>query len=244
MIVLAAGLAGAVAGAIHVVSGADHLAAVAPLATAGRRRAWRAGMGWGLGHAGGVAVMAAAAFALRAALPLEALSSWSERLVGITLIGIGLWALGRALRAARAKRGADVGHEHLHAEEGLPPGARGSGHGRPHAHRHTHGGIAHAHEHRHGRLRAAPLVGLLHGTAGGGHVVGVLPALALPSPAAAVGYLMGFGIGTVGVMTLFAAFVGVASTRFAMAGSRAWAGLLGTCGAASVAVGAFWLLPS
>lgn len=232
MIVLAVALAGLLAGTIHVVAGADHLAAVAPLAAAGRRRAWRAGAGWGLGHAGGVAVVAAAAFALRAAVPLEALSSWSERLVGLTLIGIGVWALGRAFRTARRKGGADTDHEHLHAPDE-------SGH--THAHWHVHGGIAHAHEHRHGRSRAAALVGLLHGTAGGGHVVGVLPALALPTRGAALGYLVGFGVGTIAAMTLFATFVGAAGTRFALAGPRAWAGLLGGCGAASIVIGAFWL---
>jgi len=46
---LAATLAGLAAGLIHVLSGPDHLAAVAPLA-GGRGRAWRAGFLWGLGH--------------------------------------------------------------------------------------------------------------------------------------------------------------------------------------------------
>jgi hypothetical protein len=183
-----------------------------------------------------VAVVAAAAFALRAVVPHESLASWSERLVGLTLIAIGVWALGRAFRIARGKA-SDLDHEHLHA-----PGDE-DGHDDVHAHAHFHGGILHTHDHRHARARAASLVGLLHGTAGAGHVLGVLPALALPTRASALGYLIGFGLGTIVVMTLFAAFVGAAGTRLAELGSRAWSGLLGACGAASIVVGAFWLTP-
>ena len=93
----AALLAGLTAGLIHVLSGPDHLAAVAPLA-GGRGRAWRAGFLWGLGHSGGVLAVGLLALALRGALPIDALSSWSERIVGVTLVGIGLWGFTRVLR--------------------------------------------------------------------------------------------------------------------------------------------------
>ena len=83
---LAATLAGLTAGLIHVLSGPDHLAAVAPLA-GGRRRAWHAGFLWGLGHSGGVLAVGLLTLALRGALPIDALSSWSERIVGVTPIG-------------------------------------------------------------------------------------------------------------------------------------------------------------
>jgi hypothetical protein len=69
--------AGLVAGALHVLSGPDHLAAVAPLAadsTAGR---WRAGFSWGIGHTGGVLVVGLLAVLLRGLLPLDSISSWS-----------------------------------------------------------------------------------------------------------------------------------------------------------------------
>ncbi len=43
--------AGLVAGFVHVLSGPDHLAAIAPYAVDGKSRAWRTGVRWGLGHA-------------------------------------------------------------------------------------------------------------------------------------------------------------------------------------------------
>jgi hypothetical protein len=209
VIVFVVALAGVMAGAIHVLAGADHLAAVVPLAVADRRPAWRAGLRWGLGHAGGVTIVALLAFGLREVVPLETLTSWSERMVGVTLIAIGAWALTGARRTPRQRDGA-----------------------RPHAPVHTHG-----------RQRAAIFVGLLHGTAGGSHILGVIPVLALPTRAAALGYLTGFGAGTVVAMALFASVVGAVSARFALAGPRAWAGFLRGCGATSIAVGVFWLAP-
>jgi NAD(P)-dependent dehydrogenase (short-subunit alcohol dehydrogenase family) len=46
-------LSGVVAGVFHVLSGPDHLAAVAPLAASDRGRSVRAGWTWGAGHASG-----------------------------------------------------------------------------------------------------------------------------------------------------------------------------------------------
>lgn len=236
MILLAVAAAGLLAGTIHVLAGADHLAAVAPLAASDRRRGWRVGLHWGMGHAGGVTIVALLAFGLREALPLASLTEWSERLVGVTLIGIGVWALTGALAAVRrAAPSSEAAHDHVHEPEDDPVA------GEPHAHWHIHGGVAHAHVHRHGRPRTALWVGLLHGMAGGGHVLGVIPALALPTRAAAVLYLAGFGTATIAAMTAFASLAGLAGLRLAWAGPRAWAGLLAACGLASIVVGAGWL---
>src|SRR5687768_5046354 len=96
-------LTGAVAGFFHVLSGPDHLAAVAPLAAADRERGWVAGWTWGIGHAAGVVAVALLAVLLRDALPpIETLSAVSERIVGAALIAVGLWALGRSTRLRHA----------------------------------------------------------------------------------------------------------------------------------------------
>ena len=83
-------ITGAVAGFFHVLSGPDHLAAVAPLAVEDGRRGWLAGWTWGIGHASGVVVVAVLAVLLREMLPIASLSGWSERMVGVALIGIGI----------------------------------------------------------------------------------------------------------------------------------------------------------
>ncbi len=52
-----AAITGLIAGMIHVWSGPDHLAAIAPLAVRTPRRAWAPGARWGMGHSAGVAVI-------------------------------------------------------------------------------------------------------------------------------------------------------------------------------------------
>jgi hypothetical protein len=218
--------AGLLAGLVHVVSGPDHLAAVAPLAAEGRGRRWAAGFFWGVGHTGGVWVVGALAFFLREFIPVELLSHWSERLVGVVLVGIGLWGFRR------------VFCHRLHAHEHVHGGER-------HVHVHLHDAeTAHAHEvsstHRH--THAALAVGGLHGLAGTSHLLGVLPALALPTLAASAAYIGAFGAGSILAMTLFSTVVGTLAGRFSLGGARVYRGLLAALSTAAVGVGVVWLL--
>jgi len=95
-----AALTGLGVGAAHVLIGPDHLAAVAPLASGDPRRGAAVGARWGLGHSGGVALVALAARFVLESASIEALSSWSERLVGVALIGLGAWGFYRSMRRA------------------------------------------------------------------------------------------------------------------------------------------------
>lgn len=226
--ILAALLTGLLAGFVHVLAGPDHLAAVAPLAAEDRARGVRTGARWGLGHAAGVVLVGLIALLLRSALPLEALSGWSERLVGVVLIGIGLWGGRRALRLAV--------HVHEHEHDGDR-----------HQHIHVHGpqGL-HAHDgpEAHSHAHAAFGIGVLHGLAGSAHFLGVLPALALPTMAASVAYVAAFGAGSVAAMAAFAGVIALLATRFSAAGTRgtrAYRALLVTLSAAAVCVGFVWL---
>lgn len=91
-------LAGLAAGLLHVFSGPDHLAAIAPLAADGDRGQWKAGLQWGIGHTTGVLLIALLLLLLREQLPLDAISSNSERIVGALLIAVGSWGIWRAMR--------------------------------------------------------------------------------------------------------------------------------------------------
>jgi hypothetical protein len=100
--------AGLAAGLLHVFSGPDHLAAVAPLAlrenSAGKAGRFRveglaSGLQWGVGHTAGVLLIAALLLFLKEKLPLDAISAYSERIVGLSLIAIGCWGAWKATRA-------------------------------------------------------------------------------------------------------------------------------------------------
>jgi hypothetical protein len=211
-------LTGALAGFFHVLAGPDHLAAVAPLAIDDRRHGWFAGWTWGIGHASGVVVVAALAVLLRDLLPpVERISAWGEQIVGIALIVLGFWALRKSARVRPAPHvhGATA-HNHLHVQAG-PGWIRR---------------IGHAH--------ASFCLGVLHGVAGTSHFVGVLPALALPTRAAAMTYIAAFGIGTVAAMTAFAAAAGRlgAATHH----PRAYRMIMTSAAAAAMVVGSWWLM--
>lgn len=200
-------LAGLVAGMVHVLSGPDHLAAIAPFAVADRARSWKTGVRWGVGHSAGVLGVGLLLLVARHALPIDVLSARGELAVGLALLGIGVWGI----RAARLR------HDHP---------------GDPHHH----------HGHRHGR--AAFAVGTLHGFAGSSHLLGIVPALALPSDALAGAYLLCFGIGSVAAMGTFASSVAWIAGRPIAGGAGAQRALLGLSSVIATAVGGFWILSS
>ena len=202
---------GTALGALHVLSGPDHLAAIAPLASItpkaniftpqaniGGARAWRIGLRWGLGHSGGVLLVALAALFLRDVLPIDALSSASERLVGLVLIGLGAWGFYRLMGTGVEARPA-----------------------------------AHAH--------AAFAVGTLHGLAGSSHLLGVLPAVAQSTRVAALVYLGGFALGTIAAMAAFASGVGWVAQRADSSRVPFQRKLCGATSALAIGVGVYWL---
>jgi hypothetical protein len=209
-------VAGMFAGAVHVLSGPDHLAAIAPLASDGGRHHWRAGALWGFGHSSGVLIVGVLALLFKDWLPVDALSSWSEWVVGFTLVAIGLWGFQRAL-GSRVKT-------------------------QPH----QHGSVTHAHAHVHAppHSHAAFGVGILHGFAGSSHFIAVLPALALPSLSSSLGYLTGYGVGTVAAMSVFASAVGFVASRANRSGPAATRWLLSGCSAAAMITGIAWIAMS
>lgn len=219
-------LTGLVAGAVHVVSGPDHLTAVAPLAVRRPQRAWLPGLRWGLGHSAGVALVGFLSLCLHDLIPVDLLSSWGERLVGVMLFGIGLWALRNALKH-------NV-HTHEHEHDG-------DRHVHFHAHGHRHG---HGRETTHHHTHAAFGIGTLHGLAGSSHFLGVLPALAFPTKLQAASYLVAYGVGTVVAMAGFSWGMGLIAARFETRGAKLYRNLLGACAVAAMGVGCFWLATS
>ena len=219
-------LTGILAGIIHVWTGPDHLTAVAPLAVRRPQRAWVPGVRWGFGHSAGVAVVGLLSLMLRNLIPVDWLSSWGERLVGVMLFGIGLWALHHAFK--------NKIHAHEHEHDGE---------------RHVH---FHTHHHGHAPEKAAPHrhthaafgIGTLHGLAGSSHFLGVLPALALPTTTQAVAYIAAFGAGTVLAMTLFSWGIGWLALRLTDQGAIFYRRLMTGCGVAALGVGVFWMVTS
>ena len=218
--VLAVLISGVLAGAVHVATGPDHLAALLPLSVGRRLRAFGTGARWGVGHSAGVLLVGLLAVALRHRLDLEVVGAWGEGLVGVVLIAIGTLGVRRALRVEI--------HAHPHAHQ---PGASPD---HVHLHAHLSGREGHLHDH------TAFAAGTMHGVAGTAHLLGVLPAVALPGWGAGV-YLGSFALGTILAMGSFAALVGEGSARLSGDVPRLVQRLLLGASATTVAVGVAWL---
>ena len=210
-------LSGILAGFIHVLSGPDHIAAVAPIAVDRAGKRWRTGAIWGIGHTAGVWIVGLGAYLLRESLPTQTLSIASERLVGIVLIGIGIWAGRKALRHKV--------HTHTHEHAGTA---------HTHIHIHIHARQTHSHSHATGGI------GVLHGIAGSSHLFGVLPALGLPTWGDTFTYLIAFGFSSILAMSGFAWILGEMVKRLAHR-FDVYRWILGGSATLAVVVGCVWL---
>jgi hypothetical protein len=202
----------------------DHIAAVSSIAA---RRTHvgdivKHGLTWGLGHTLTLFIFAGAAILLGRAIP-EAIAQSIEGAVGIMLVGLGAHVLWRLWH--------DRVHFHRH----------GHGDGTVHFHAHSHARettphVRAAHIHEHGFRWRTLLVGLMHGMAGSAALL-VLTVSQASSPAAGLGYVALFGIGSMIGMGALSAVIAVpiaASARW-----LTWAnhGLQGAVGLVTVAIG-------
>jgi high-affinity nickel-transport protein len=192
---------------------ADHVVAIATIVSRERSVAGSAliGVAWGVGHTVTVMVVGTAIIMFGVVIPPR-LGMSMEFAVGIMLVLLGVLTLtgvGRVARAAHA--GVPAGreldlHDHLHTHGDYV-----------HRHPHGHGPGAHGHTDEHtplARLDRSGLgrivlydwlrpfvVGLVHGLAGSAAVALMILSI-IREPVAALGYLLLFGLGTIGGMML------------------------------------------
>ena len=192
---------GFVLGLRHALD-ADHLAAVSTFASE-EKNIWRSsliGVYWGLGHTTALLVFGMAIAIFRLAVPTR-LSQVLEFLVGVMLVVLGLNVI-RKLRKEQAI------HAHTHTHDGVA-----------HSHLHIHLGEAahpavpdgaeHAHRHHSLRMGGRPfIVGVVHGLAGTAAlmllVIGAIPSLLL-----ALGYVLIFGVGSIGGMMVISMLMSI-----------------------------------
>lgn len=133
--------------------------------------------------------------------------------------------------------GADVSPGHASHAPRIPGRTRRGHHlvRTPHVHVHVHVGAGRdRHQHPHSILG----FGLVHGLAGAGHLLGVLPSLAM-GQGAAVAYLGAFLGGGLAAMSAFAFLAG------RVVRDEAWVPrALGLAGATSMVIGAAWIVTS
>lgn len=195
---------------------ADHIAAMtafigpAPKLRAAASYAAR----WAAGH--GFILLGVGALAIGFRVDPGRLGDWGDRIVGATLILIGLWSVRRAFRL----------HVHSHAHED----------GTVHAHAHSHaGGPGHVHRH------VPTVMGLLHGLAGSGAVVVAIPAALAASEALAALFLLCFGVGVAMSMLAYALGLAVLIRRRGAPSLGFQRTLSAAAGVANLLIGILWM---
>lgn len=198
---------------------ADHVAAVAALATgtSSLRGMCRLAAGWGTGHTVTILVLGSIAVALGASLP-EGSAMMLERTVGVALVLLGLDVLRRGFER-RA-------HVHVHHHED----------GQAHLHLHVHEADTHDHDHAPVPVTRALAMGTLHGMAGSA----ALLLLVLPgagSALEAIATLAVFGIGSVAGMLVFSMAL-ACPLRLATRGEGTMVAMEGVLATVTILVGA------
>ena len=194
-------LAALLASVIHVITGPDHLAAVTTFAVEAKRKAWRIGLMWGIGHLIGMVLIGGLFMIFREIIPVEAISRYSEKLVALVLIFIGVWALRKLYIKPSHHR-----HLHVHANDTTAI----------HSHEHQHNEVS-SHKHRHKDMpqqknTTALGIGVLHGFAGIAHFLLFVPVLGFENNFDSISYVIGFGLGIVLAMSAFTLLLGIISS--------------------------------
>jgi hypothetical protein len=220
-------LFGALMGMSHTLE-ADHLAAVASLATRAKSLAEgvRIGIAWGLGHSLTLFVFGSIVLAVDAVVP-ERLAFALELGVGVMLVLLGADVCRRLLIRKV--------HFHAHRHED------GMAHFHAHAHELGTSGRGHAeelHEHSHHKPIRALLVGVVHGLAGSAALV-LLALERAPSFAAGLGYIAVFGLGSTLGMGILSAAISVPLRITAARLTRLHRAVEGLVGVATLLLGIF-----
>lgn len=225
-------IAGLFASMLHVVMGPDHLAAVMPFAVESKKGAWKIGLSWGFGHLTGMMLIGVLFYFFKELIPIDSISSHSEQLVGVVLIGIGAWFLYGIFKTNK-------NHNHLHIHNDQNPIIHSHAHNHSSNKLHTH---SHDFEVKHSNASSFS-IGVLHGLAGVAHFLLFLPVLAFKNQSDVLLYITGFGGGTLLAMTAFALVVGSISS-FVRNGQNqlVYRGLRVTTSFFAVAIGIYWLL--
>lgn len=208
----------------------DHLAAVSTIVS-DRKSFWSSslvGGMWGVGHTLALLIAGIAVVAFQFEIG-ERLANWLELGVGVMLLVLGIQTLWKVFRG-----------------------------GKVHAHVHEHGGIVHVHPHLHDveqvHAHAAPspthhglklspkplLIGLVHGLAGSGALMLVILAT-IRTPMVAIGYILVFGIGSIGGMMAMSMLIGLPFHLTAGRFARMDTALRSAAGLFSLTFGAIWI---
>ena len=239
-------------GTLHVVTGADHISAVASLAVGNSpSRAFALGARWGAGHSVGLLFVFVVLLALRLETDeafMRVASRWMGLCVGAFMVALGVYGVrevDQRLRDAERDGGGEDGRDEERARLFAATKETRAREERDDDEKRLALNEKNENDKTGGSSfltdRLAVLAGVVHGAAGPGAILGVLPAMALRDYSLVLGYFCGFVGAVVVAMGAFAAGWGAGTRALGRRGGARVARGLAMCSSVlCVVVGVAW----
>lgn len=228
---------GLLLGIFHVLT-PDHLSALSALSVGGSWRAFSLGVRWGIGHSTGLIVVTLAFISMKGQLDLRYIGRWCDAAVGAFMMALGAVGVAATFKNARErnlkKRTEDDNLMQLMDDNGQS-GPKGDFDDPVEwcFHIDTRDPLT--------QRVASLFMGILHGFAGPGGVLAVLPTVEMTRWQSACIYLGSFVLASTISMGAFAATFGEVTRRIGARAESVEAGLRLFSSFAAVVVGAVWL---
>ena len=206
-------------GLLHAFD-ADHIMAVSSLSTrkfSAKQLALFCGR-WAIGHGATVCVLASILILFDWQLS-ESAALWAERLIGAMLLSVGLLIVFRCFKPEPT-----LTLRAHHHDDGT---------------RHTHLVISNHHENH-----LPVLVGIVHGVAGSGPLLALLPSLMAKAPFVGVAYVLIFSLGVLLSMICFGLVLGLVQINLQQHSERLFRYAKAALGVGASVLGGFWLAGS
>jgi hypothetical protein len=190
-----AALYGVGSGALHAVTGPDHVLSLGPAALREPRQSFGIGLRWGIGHALGTLLLSVPLVFAAHLVELRTVAAFGDRLSALALLLMGIWSF-RSLR--RNQRSPD--------------------------------GVDH---------RQPLVIGLIHGIAGAGSLVLLLPVVLGGALETTLLFLVAFAAGSTFAMATLTSLLAKLGTKLARSALPRAQRLLASL---SIGLGAIWLV--
>jgi hypothetical protein len=244
-------LTGLAMGVVHVLAGVDHLSALATLSVGSSWRALKLGIRWGLGHSAGLVLVTGLFLLLKGEIDIASVKRYCDGIVGLFMILLGIYSIYCAIRSYIAKRDISLGYDReLDTTQGKSypsslykkydpqePEDPSQDMEQPGWSQWSIGDMKNSTTQK----LLAFLIGIVHGVAGPGGMLGVIPAIEMKNWYSSVLYLTSFVTSSTLCMGAFAAVFGEVTKR---AGSTSGFVelLINVCSSAlSIVVGITWI---
>jgi len=231
---------GLLLGIVHVLT-PDHLSALSALSVGGSWRAFGLGVRWGIGHSTGLIVVTLAFICMKGQLDLRYIGRWCDAAVGAFMMVLGAVGVAATVKSARErnlKKRTEDDNLMLMTADNNGPGLPGKDFDPGDELRwcfqlDTRDPLT--------QKIASAAMGILHGFAGPGGVLAVLPTVEMTRWQSSCIYLGSFVVASTLSMGAFSATWGEVTRRIGARAESAEAGLRLFSSAAAVVVGAVWL---